>query len=93
MYVETKVLHSGLNNDERTQLVKSFNSSKSSLRVLVLMYSVGSKGTNWDACCNRVVVATGAINASLEIQAWGRVIRVGVAPSYWGDLHMLTTTL
>ena len=67
MYVETKVLHSGLNNDERTQLVKSFNSPKSTLRVLVLMYNVGSQGTNLDSCCNRVVVATGAINASLEI--------------------------
>lgn len=80
LYIETKVLHSGLNNEERTLLVKSFNNPRSSLKMLVLMYNVGSQGTNLDPCCNNVIVATGAINASLEVQAWGRVIRVGDAP-------------
>ena len=76
LYIETEVLHSGLTNPERWALVKKFNDEKSSLRILILMYNVGAQGINLDPCCPRVLVATAAINASLEIQAWGRVIRV-----------------
>lgn len=80
LYVETRVLHSGLNNEERGRLVKDFNNPKNSIRVLILMYNVGSQGTNLDPCYNRVIVATGATNAALEIQAWGRAIRVCIYP-------------
>ena len=82
LYIETEVLHSGLNNEARWNLVQSFNDVNSPLKVLVLMYNVGAQGVNLDQCCCRVLVATAAINASLEIQAWGRVIRVCILHSY-----------
>ena len=80
LYIETRVLHSGLTNSERSELVDSFNSPAASIKVLILMYNVGSQGTNLDTCCNRVLVATAATNASLEVQAWGRATRVRCLP-------------
>ena len=77
LYIQTEVLHSGRNNEARWTLVQAFNNPESAVKVLILMYNVGAQGVNMDTCSCRVVVATGAINASLEIQAWGRVIRVG----------------
>ena len=85
LYIETEVLHSGLNNEARWNLVQSFNDVNSRLKVLVLMYNVGAQGVNLDQCCCRVLVATAAINASLEIQAWGRVIRVCIIRSYQSE--------
>ena len=82
LYIETEVLHSGLNNEARWSLVQSFNNINSPLKVLILMYNVGAQGVNLDQCCCRVLVATAAINASPEIQAWGRVIRVCILHSY-----------
>ena len=76
LYIETEALHSGMTNSERIDLVKRFNDTKSSLKVLVLIYNVGAQGVNLDESCKRVLVATSALNASLEIQAWGRAIRV-----------------
>ncbi len=77
LYIETGVLHSGLSNGERCELVKRFNDQKSSLKAIVLMYAVGgAQGVNLDTSCRRVLVATSAPNASLEIQGRGRAIRV-----------------
>lgn len=78
VYVETRVLHSGLNNEDGAKLVKDFNSPTSSTRVLVLMYNVGSQGTNLDPCCSRVIMATAAVNAAFEVHLYGRPLRVCV---------------
>ncbi|KAL8841352.1 MAG: hypothetical protein Q9170_000983 [Blastenia crenularia] len=76
LYIETEALHSGLSNAERIALVDRFKDGKNSLAVLIQMYNVGAQGTNLDESARLVLVATGALNASLEIQAWGRLIRV-----------------
>ncbi len=67
LYIYTEVLHSGLNNEARWKPLQLFNNPESPLKVLVLMYNVGAQGVHLDPCCCRVLVATGAINASLEI--------------------------
>ncbi|KAL8646787.1 MAG: hypothetical protein Q9210_005931 [Variospora velana] len=76
LYIETETLHSGLSYNQRVDLVKRFNDKKASLKAANLMYSVGAQGTNMDTGTCRVLVTTAALNASLEIQAWGRAIRV-----------------
>lgn len=78
--IHTKVLHSGLSNKKRTKLVKEFNNKKSSLRAIVLMFNIESQGTNLSKDYDRILVATGAVNTSLEIQVWVRVIRVAITP-------------
>ena len=75
-YVETEVLHAGLTDLERVNLVKRFSDPKDSLLILIIMYQVSAQGVNLDRCCCRVLVATPAINTPSEIQAWSRVIRV-----------------
>ena len=91
MYVQTEVLHSGLNNEARWKLVQSFNNPTNPIKVLILMYNVGAQGVNLDPCCNRILVATGAINASLEIQAWGRGIRVSMLLPYRSETDNITS--
>lgn len=87
-------MHSGLNNEERIRVVKEFNSPKTGLMVFVLMYNVGSQGTNLDACCSRAIVATAAISSSVEIQAWGPIIRVSAALPYQSEgIAALITTI
>ena len=54
LYVQTEVLHSGLNNEARWNLVQSFNNPKSAVKVLVLMYNIGAQGVNLDTCSCRV---------------------------------------
>lgn len=63
-------------------LVRKFNNRQKSLKVFILMYNVGAQGVNLDPSCRYVIVATGAINASLEIQAWGKVVWVSAVLSY-----------
>lgn len=76
MYVEAEVLHANLGDVERVNLVNRFNNPQDSLTVLIIMYQVSSQGVNLDSCCCQVVMATPALNAPLEIQAWSRVIQV-----------------
>jgi hypothetical protein len=76
IYVEAGVLHAGLTDSERVNLVNRFNDPSDTLVVLIIMYQVSAQGVNLDKCCSRVIVATPAINAPSEIQAWSRVIRV-----------------
>lgn len=75
-YVGASVMHSALSNEDRQKLVVAFNDPNSDLLVLIIMYLVGSQGTNLDGACRRCVVATPGINAPMEVQAWGRIIRV-----------------
>ena len=87
LYIHTETLHSGLSFAQRVDLVNRFNNPESSPKVMNLMYTVGSQGTNLDQGSHRVLVSTAALNAPLEIQAWGRVIRVGTpSRSIWSSM-------
>jgi hypothetical protein len=86
-YVETAVLHSGLSDQERVDLIRRFNDPKSTLLILCIMYNVNAQGANLDTCCSRVLVVTAAINAPLEVQAYSRVIRV----MFFYHLNFLST--
>ena len=76
VYVECAVVHAGLSDTKRIDLVSRFNDPEDSLVVLVIMHSVSSQGVNLDKSCSRVIVVTNAPNAPLEWQSWGRIIRV-----------------
>ena len=78
LYIDAVVLHANLGNNERQMLQDRFNDPNDSLKVKIVMYSVSSQGVNLDKACNRVLIATGAINAPLELQAAHRVIRVSI---------------
>lgn len=78
-YVQAKVLHAGLQDTERVELVKQFNDPEDSLLVLVIMYQVSAQGVNLNACCCRVIVETPVRNSLSEVQAWSCVIWVSAA--------------
>ncbi|KFY24849.1 hypothetical protein V493_04993 [Pseudogymnoascus sp. VKM F-4281 (FW-2241)] len=69
VYIRAEVLHSGLQNSERSQLISEFNDPASDLAVLILMYQVSAQGANMDGSCHRVIVATSAVNDNETIQA------------------------
>ena len=67
VYINAKVLHAGLSDAERVQLVKRFKDFKDNLMILVIMYQVFSQDVNHDPCCVRVIVFIPAINAPSKI--------------------------
>ena len=74
--IDARVVHAGLNAEERQQLMNRFNKAQDSLAFLIIMYNVSGQGLNLDGTCCKVLVLEVAINAALEIQGWGRVLRV-----------------
>lgn len=60
VYVECAVLHAGLSDPERVQLVARFNDPDDNLLVLIIVDSDSSQGVNLDRCCHRVIVVTRA---------------------------------
>lgn len=78
VYIDAAVLHANLDSNERQVLQNRFNDPKDSLRVKIIMYSVSAQSMNLDKACSRVLVATPAVNAPLELQAVHRVIRVSI---------------
>ena len=76
LHVECAVLHSEMNDSERIEVVRDFNNPKHPLKILVITYHVTTQGVNLDESCSRVLVMTPAANGPVEIQSWGRVIRV-----------------
>ena len=90
IYVKTAVLHAGLSDPERVELVDRFNSPEDGLLILIIMRSVSSQGVNLDRCCSRVLVVTNAVNAPLEYQSWGRFIRVFTLRVWFVFLSRLT---
>ncbi|KAI1344895.1 P-loop containing nucleoside triphosphate hydrolase protein [Xylariaceae sp. FL0016] len=73
-----QTLHSDLPNDQRKELIDSFNSNaKESCQIMIQMYTVGFAGTNLHQNCHRVLVAAQAHSLPVQWQAIHRVIRVG----------------
>ncbi|OJD38094.1 dna repair [Diplodia corticola] len=75
-HVKTYVLHSDLSSNDRRELIQNFNSKESDLSCLIIMYGVPSLGINMHGAAHHAFVATGAINAGMEMQAWGRLVRI-----------------
>lgn len=48
VYVESAVLHAGLSDPERVELVARFNDPEDSLMVLIITHSVSSQDVNLD---------------------------------------------
>lgn len=69
-------MHAGLPLEGRNSLIREFNDRNSKPDVLYIIYNVSGQGLNLDKACAKVLVLCAAINAALEIQAWGRTIRV-----------------
>ena len=76
IYINTETLESKLSYKERVEMVKRFNDPNSDTKVLILHYNVSAQGIYLDRSCHRVIVTNAALNVSLEIQAWGRVMGV-----------------
>lgn len=77
LHIPAATLHSGIRDPrERQKLIDEFNDPDSPLRVLIIMYNISAQGVNLDRAFSRVIVSIAAVNAALEIQGWGRVLRV-----------------
>jgi len=75
-YISVRVLHAGLDQEQRSEYIREFNEPNSRLQVLIIQYNVTAQGVNMHKACYTCFVSSPARNAALEIQAWGRLLRV-----------------
>ncbi|KAI1875408.1 hypothetical protein JX265_004466 [Neoarthrinium moseri] len=76
--LNARTLHSDLSQNDRDDLIKSFNSDEEdSVQIFIQMYTVGFAGTNLHKNCSRVIIASQAHSLPVQSQAVHRVIRVG----------------
>lgn len=52
--------------------MEQFRDAEDGLLFLIIVYQVAAQSVNLDPYCSRVLMATPAINALSEIQAWSR---------------------
>lgn len=76
--IDGRVMHAGLSNRAKGDLVQLFNDPTSSFKVLIMMYDVGAVGLNLQPACNRVFISTIAKMRAQEAQVAGRVLRVSL---------------
>ncbi|KAK8174184.1 hypothetical protein IWX90DRAFT_500523 [Phyllosticta citrichinensis] len=76
MHIDAHVFHADLDTAERDALVEGFNDLNRSPQVLILLYNIASQGVNMHKACSDALVTSSGINASAEVQAWGRLIRI-----------------
>jgi hypothetical protein len=74
--IDARVMHAGLSNKAKGELVDLFNDPQSSLQVIIMMYDVGAVGLNLHKACNRVLILSVPRNYSQEEQLAGRALRV-----------------
>ncbi|KAI0179349.1 SNF2 family N-terminal domain-containing protein [Hypoxylon sp. FL1284] len=78
LLVHCRTLHAGLSQEERRDLIESFNDDDDhSCQVMIQMYTVGFAGSNLHRNCSQVLVASQAHSLPVQWQAVHRVIRVG----------------
>jgi hypothetical protein len=89
--IDGRVMHAGLSNRSRSELVEIFNDPESSLKVLILMYDVGGAGLNLHGACNDVLLLSIGGSRAQEAQVAGRALRVcrltTLAEMYLSSLH------
>lgn len=77
LLIHCKTLHAGLSQEERRELIASFNDdSDHSCQVMIQMYTVGFAGSNLHKNCSQVLVASQAHSLPVQWQTVHRVIRV-----------------
>jgi hypothetical protein len=74
--IDARVMHAGLSNKPKGDMVELFNDATNSFKVLIMMYDVGAVGLNLQFACDRVFIASIAKMRSQEAQVAGRVLRV-----------------
>ena len=74
--IDARILHAGLSNKAKADMVDLFNQPGSSLKVLIMMYDVGAYGLNLHEACNRILITSIARSFALEEQLCGRTNRV-----------------
>lgn len=74
--IDARILHAGLSNKAKANMVKEFNDPESSLKILIMMYDVGAAGLNLHEACNRVFISSIARAFAQEEQVGGRTNRV-----------------
>ena len=76
VYIETRILHAGLSDQEKMQLVQQFNDPNYSLWVLIIQYQISAQRINLNVCCFRIIVLTPAVNSSSKTQTFVCVIQI-----------------
>jgi hypothetical protein len=74
--VDARVMHAGLSNKAKSELVDLFNDPESTFKVLIMMFDVGATGLNLHKACNRVLITSVARSYAQESQVAGRALRV-----------------
>ena len=75
VWIYCEVLHSKLTHKQRQDLIDSFNSIESSIKVLIVMVDVSSQGLNLQRASNRVITMMSAKRSNPQMQAETRVLR------------------
>ena len=89
----TRVMHSGLNEEQRIKLVRDFNNPASALKVLIITYHIGSVGLNLHEACDLVILSTPGRSWGHEAQAFGRCLRVSYTSSGYSRMRLETALL
>ncbi|WEW56227.1 hypothetical protein PRK78_001666 [Emydomyces testavorans] len=76
--IDARILHSGLNQNEREELVHSFTKDQDHVMVLILTYALGSTGLNLQTLCHNAIIFDSPPSEPLRIQAIGRLQRYDV---------------
>ncbi|RDW62917.1 uncharacterized protein DSM5745_10028 [Aspergillus mulundensis] len=74
--IDARVFHADLSHQARSQMVDLFNNPQSTLKVLIMLYDVGSIGLNLHKACNHVVIASLPRSRGQESQLAGRASRI-----------------
>jgi len=82
LLIDARVLHAGLSNKAKADLVDLFNDPASTLKVLIIQYDVGGYGLNCWIACNRVFLASLGRSQGQEFQTAGRCLRVSLFYSH-----------
>lgn len=76
LHIPTATLHAGLTSPEKTTFVETFNKPGHAPKVFILPYLIGSQGTNMHGSCSDIASMCTADQDGIEIQGYGRCIRV-----------------
>lgn len=77
LLIDARVMHAGLTNKAKSDMVALFNDPNSTFKVLIMMFDVGAVGLNLHVACNHVTILSLAKNRAQELQVSGRPFRVG----------------